>query len=76
MHKKEKNFWGSHKLLQAHKKVCDEKETRKNDERLKYFLMEGQEFIRCVWKTRVMDIKRLQINDPSYIEGTICLVNE
>ena len=20
----EKNFWGSHKLLQAHKKVCDE----------------------------------------------------
>ena len=26
-------------------------------------------------KTRVMDIKRLQVNDSSYIEGTICLVN-
>ena len=23
-----------------------------------------------------MDIKRLQVNDSSYIEGTICLVNE
>ena len=27
-------------------------------------------------KTRAMDIKQLQINDSSYIEGTICLVNE
>ena len=27
-------------------------------------------------KTRVMDIKQLQVNDSSYIEGTICLVNE
>ena len=27
-------------------------------------------------KTRVMDIKRLQVNDSSYIEGTICLVND
>ena len=27
---KEKNFWGSHKLPQAHKKVCNEmKQTRK-----------------------------------------------
>ena len=31
---------------------------------------------RHVRKTRVMDIKRLQVNDSSYIEGTICLVNE
>ena len=23
-----------------------------------------------MWKTRVMDIKRLQVNDSSYIEGT------
>ena len=35
-----------------------------------------KEFIRRVRKTRVMDIKRLQVNDSSYIEGTICLVNE
>ena len=27
-------------------------------------------------KTRVMDIKRLQVTDSPYIEGTICLVNE
>ena len=27
-------------------------------------------------KTRLMDIKLLQVNDSSYIEGTICLVNE
>ena len=35
-----------------------------------------KEFIRRVRKTRFMDIKRLQVNDSSYIEGTICLVNE
>ena len=35
-----------------------------------------KEFISRVQKTRVMDIKRLQVNDSSYIEGTICLVNE
>ena len=29
-----------------------------------------------MWKTRVMDIKRFQVNDSLYIEGTICLVNE
>ena len=27
-------------------------------------------------KTGVMDIKRLQVTDSSYIEGTICLVND
>ena len=65
------------KLPQAHKKVCDENERNKekNDERLKYFCCR-KEFIRRVRKTRVMDIKRLQVNDSSYIEGTICLVNE
>ena len=45
MHKREfeKNFWGSQKLLQAHENVCDDNESRirrKNNERLKYFLME------------------------------------
>ena len=28
---KEKNFWGSRKLPQAHKKVCDENETKKQE---------------------------------------------
>ena len=53
------------------------KETKKkNDGRLKYFFDGRKEFIRHVRKTRVMDIKRFQVNDSSYIEGTICLVNE
>ena len=37
---------------------------------------ERKEFIKRVRKTRLMDIKLLQVNDTSYIEGTICLVNE
>ena len=61
--------------------MCDEnerkkvEERKKNDGRLKVF--DGRkEFIRRVREIRVMDIKRLQVNDSSYIEGTICLVNE
>ena len=38
-----KYFWGSRKLPQAHEKVCDENETKKekNDVRVKMLLMEG-----------------------------------
>ena len=38
-----KNFRGSRKLLHAHEKVCDENETKKkkNDARVKMFLVEG-----------------------------------
>ena len=42
----------------------------------KIFFDGRKEFIRYVRKTRLMDIKLLQVNDSSYIEGTICLVNE
>ena len=54
------------------------KETNKEKKQQapKIFFCRMKEFIRCVRKTRVMDIKRLQVNDSSYIEGTICLVNE
>ena len=42
---KEENFRGSHKLPQAHKKVCDENETKKveekNDTHVKMLLTEG-----------------------------------
>ena len=43
---KEKSFRGSRKLLQAHEKVCDENETkkqrkRKNDAHVKMLFMEG-----------------------------------
>ena len=68
------------KLPQAHEKVCDENERnkqRKKKRRAPKIFFDGRkEFIRRVRKTRVMDIKRLQVNDSSYIEGTICLVNE
>ena len=51
------------------------KQTKKNDGRLKYFLMEEG-----VYKARAENschgYQQLQINDSSYIEGTICLVNE
>ena len=39
-----KYFWGSRKLPQAHEKVCDEneiKKQRKNDVHIKMFLVEG-----------------------------------
>ena len=39
--------------------------------------MEGRSlYVRLVQKTCIMDIKRLKVNNFSYIEGTICLVNE
>ena len=40
----EKNFWGSRKLPQDHKKVCDENETKKqekNNARVKIIFMDG-----------------------------------
>ena len=69
------------KLPQAHEKcVMKMKETNKQTkkkQRAPKIVFDGRkEFIRHVRKTRVMDIKRLQVNNSSYIEGTICLVNE
>ena len=62
------------------RKVCDENERKKQRIKKrrepKIFFDGWREFIRRVRKTRVMDIKRLQVNDSLYIEGTICLVNE
>ena len=61
-------------------KKCAMKMKQRNKEKKrrapKIFFDSRKEFIRRVRKTRVMDIKRLQVNDSSYIEGTICLVNE
>ena len=60
-----------HKLL-----VCDENESRRKKRRApKIFLMEVRVY-KARAEIRVMDIKRLRVNDSSYIEGTICLVNE
>ena len=59
------------------KKVRDENESRKKIRQAPKIFFDGRkEFIRRMRKTGVMDIKRLQVTDSSYIEGTICLVNE
>ena len=53
------------------KKVCDECESRKNKRRAPKIFFDGRkEFIRRMRKTGVMDIKRLQVTDSSYIEGS------
>ena len=57
-------------------KVELEVELEKKRRAPKIFFDGRKEFIRHVWKTRVMDIKLLQVSDSSYIEGTICLVNK
>ena len=57
-------------------KMKETNKQRKKRRVPKIFFDSRKEFIRRVWKTRSMDIKQLQINDSSYIEGTICLVNE
>ena len=49
-----------------------ERNKEKKRQAYKIFFDGRKEFIRRVRKTRVMDIKRLQVNDSSYIEGTIC----
>ena len=56
MHKRkfEKNFLDSHKLPQAHEKVCDENESRirkKNDRR--------KQFISCIRRTGEKDLNQL-----------------
>ena len=61
---------------QAHKKCAIKMKERKKMTGAYNIFDYRKEFIRRVRKTRVMDIKRLQVNDSSYIEGTICLVNE
>ena len=61
-------------VTQAHEKCAMKmKVERKKMMGAQNIFDERKEFIRCVRKTCVMDIKRLQVNDSSYIEGTICL---
>ena len=73
---KEKIFWGSSKLPQAHEKVCDESRIiriRKNDTRVKMLFMEA--YIRFKQKTGENNLHELLGNDYGYNEGTICVVN-
>ena len=74
---KEKNFWGSRKLLQAHEKVCDEmKQTNKKKRCMRKNVIEGRKpFITLIQNTGENDLHELRRNDYGYNEGTICLVN-
>ena len=80
-----KYFRGSRKLPQAHEKVCDENETKKqrkkqrNKEkkrRARKKVYGGRKpFIRRAQRTGENDLDKLRANDSGYNEGTICLVN-
>ena len=75
----EKSFRGSHKLPQAHKKVCDEnktkKETRKKQHVCKNVIHERKPFITPKQKTSENDLHELLGNNCGYKEGTVCVVN-
>ena len=78
---KEKIFWGSRKLPQAHKKVCDENESRimsrirKKRRTCKYVIHGRKPFIMPKQKTSENNLHELLGNDCGYNEGTICVVN-
>ena len=72
---KEKNFRGSRKLLQAHKKVCDENEQTKKWCAHKSIIDGRKPFIMPIWRTGKNDLHEAQGNDYGYNEGTICLVS-
>ena len=70
---KEKNFWGSRKLPQTHKKGCDENERNKETNKKKrhtWLLMEGS-IIGRIRKTGENNL--LRVNNSGHNEGTICL---
>ena len=69
---------GSRKLPQAHEKVCDENETKKQRKkrRARKKVFGGRKpFIRRAQRTGENDLNKLRANDSGYNEGTICLVN-
>ena len=73
MHRKLPGFTQAEALTSPRKSVWWKwkKERRKND----VYKNGCEEFIRHLWKGRVIDIKELQVNNSWYNEGTICLVN-
>ena len=64
-----KYFWGSWELPQANEKVCDENERNKQTKKkkkttgAKNVFVSRKEFIRLMRKARVINIKRLQLNN-------------
>ena len=78
--KKERNFWGSRKLPQAHEKVCNEnernKQTKKKKQRARKNVIHGRKpFITPIRRTGENDLDEPRGNNYGYNEGTICLVS-
>ena len=79
---KEENLRGSHKLSQAHEKVCDEmKQTKTKKRHAHKNVIEGRKlFITPIQNTSENDLHKLWGKDygydDGYDEGTIWLVNE
>ena len=76
-----RDFGGSRKLLQDHKKVCDENERNKEKNHAhvakcacKSVIDGRKHFIGCLHKTGEDDWDKLR-DDSGHNEGTICLVN-
>ena len=76
---KEKNFWSSSKLLQAHKKCAMKMKQRNKQEKGTHkSVIDGRKhFIGHLRQTgeKDWDNCKLRVNDSGHIEGTICLVN-
>ena len=74
---KEKIFWGSHRLPQAHEKVYDKMkvELEKKQRARKNVIHGRKPFITPKQKTGGNDLHELLGNDCGYNEGTICVVN-
>ena len=72
---KKKNFRVSRKLLQAHKKVCDENERREKRLLHKNFCGDRKALIRLYQKNGWINVFQLRDIDSSNNEGTNSLVN-
>ena len=67
----------SHKPTKKCAMKMKERNKQRKKQRVPKIFFDGRnEFIRRVRKTRVMDIKQLQVNDSSYIEGTYYLFSK
>ena len=70
---KEKIFWGSGKLPQAHEKVCDENERRRKKRHTRKNDIHGRKpFITLILRNFEGDLHEPLGNDYEYNEGTIC----
>ena len=70
---KEKIFWGSRKLPQAHEKVCDENERRRKKRHVRKNNIHGRKpFITLILRNCESNLHEPQGNDYEYNEGTIC----